>query len=323
MKAVICDRYGSPDRLRFGEVETPTPGEKEVLVRVRAASVNSWDWERIRGRPYILRLEGLRRPRDRILGADVAGVIVEAGSSVTRFRIGDQVFGDLSGAGWGGFAEYVCAPEEALEIKPSFIEMDAAAAVPQAAVMALLSLRHYGGIETGQKVLINGGGGGVGTFAIQMAKLFGAHVTGVDSGRKLELMKSIGADHVVDYRKQDFASNGVLYDLVVDCAIHRSVRSCAASLCDNGRYAIIGGSLTRIFAAFVGFRAAKSKKSMHLVMHKPNQDLATIVEYVAAGSVRPAIDRRFTLGEVPEAIRYLAEGSAKGKLVIQIGEQSV
>lgn len=209
MKAIVCHEYGSPDVLKLEEIQTPTVGADEVLVRVHAASVNSWDWDLLRGKPFVVRLLwGLLKPRNKILGADIAGRVEAVGGNVKRFQRGDEVFGDLCACGWGGFAEYVCARENALALKPADTSFEEAAAMPQAAVMALQGIRDYGRTEPGQEVLINGAGGGVGTFAVQIAKSFGAQVTGVDSTRKLDMMRSIGADDVIDYTQEDF---GIMY----------------------------------------------------------------------------------------------------------------
>ncbi len=321
MKAIVCDKYGSPDVLRLEEVPKPTPSDDEVLVKVHAASVNSADFELLRGKPWLIRLGGLRRPMHRILGSDIAGRVEAVGRNVKEFQPGDEVFGDISRSGWGGFAEYVCAPESALVAKPASLAFEEAAAVPQTAVMALQGLRQYGNIQTGQKVLINGAGGGVGSFAVQMVRSFGAEVTGVDSAMKLDMMASIGADHVIDYAKEDFTKNGKHYDLIIDCALHRSIRACKRALSPGGRYVMIGGSMTRVFGAMlVGRLVSPTKgKRMILLVHRPNKDLALIIEFLEAGKVVPVIDQRYTLLEVPEAVRYIEEGRSKGKLVITMG----
>ena len=217
MKAIVCTKYGSPDVLQLKEVAKPIPEDNEVLVEVHAASVNDWDWGLLRGKPFLNRLLfGLLKPKIKILGSDIAGRVEAVGRNVKQFQPGDEVFGDISGCGWGGFAEYVCARENALALKPASMTFEEAAAVPQAAVLALQGLRDKGQIQPGQKVLINGAGGGVGTFAVQIAKSFGAEVTGVDSTRKLDMVRSIGADHVIDYTQEDFTQSGQRYDLILD-----------------------------------------------------------------------------------------------------------
>lgn len=249
MKAVVFTKYGLPDDLELKEVEKPSPQENQVLIKVQAASVNSWDWELLIGKPFANRLMfGLLKPtKIQSLGCDVAGRIEAVGSKVTKFQLGDDVYGDPSGGGWGGFAEYVCARENELVRKPDAITFEQAAAVPQAALLALQGLRFNGQVQAGQKVLMNGGGGGVGTFAIQLAKLYGAEVTGVDRTEKLDLMSSMGADHVIDYTEEDFTKNGQRYDLILDVASHRSVFDYKRALSSDGAYAMIGGSSAFIF----------------------------------------------------------------------------
>ncbi len=247
MKAIVYDEYGSPDVLRLEGIDEPTVGDDDVLVRVHAASVNSWDWDNLRGKPFLTRvLWGLFRPRRRVLGADIAGRVEAVGKNVTRFRPGDEVFGDLCESGWGGFAEYARARENALALKSHKMTFEQAAAFPQAGVMALQGVRDYGRLQPGQKVLINGAGGGVGTFAIQMAKAYGAEVTGVDSTKKLDLMRSLGADHVVDYTTQDFAKDGRRYDVILDVTAQRSMFDYRRVLNPTGVYIMIGGATVRI-----------------------------------------------------------------------------
>jgi NADPH:quinone reductase-like Zn-dependent oxidoreductase len=321
MKAIVYTKYGLPDVLLLKEVEKPVPEDNEVLIKVHAASVNSWDWDLLRGKPFANRLMfGLLKPKIKILGVDVAGRVESIGGNVKQFQPGDEVFGDISGCGWGGFAQYVCARETALALKPAGMTFGQAAAVPQAAVLALQGLRYKGQIQPGQKVLINGAGGGAGTFAVQIAKFFGAEVTGVDSTRKLEMMRSIGADHVIDYTKEDFIKNGRHYDLILDVVTYRSIFDYKRALSPKGIYVMLGGgSWARVFQAmFLGplISTAGSKK-MGVLMHKPNtSDLGFMKELFEAGKVIPVIDRRYPLNEVPEALRYFGEGHAKGKVVI-------
>lgn len=321
MKAMIYRKYGSPDVLKFEEVPKPIPDDDEVLIRVRASSVNSWDWDLVRGRPYLARIGAFRKPRHRILGADVAGEVEAVGRDVTQLQPGDEAFGDISGCGWGGFAEYVCARADVLALKPASVTFEEAAALPQAGVLALQGLRASGPIQAGQSVLINGAGGGVGTFAIQMAKSFGAEVTGVDSTEKLDTMRSLGADHVIDYTQTDFTSGGRQYDFMLDVAAFRSVFDCARALSTNGTYVIVGGSTARIAQAMAMkplISAFRSKK-ISLLLHKPNKtDLDSLKELLQAGDVVPVIDRQYALSEVPEALRYLGDGHARGKVVIRV-----
>ncbi|WEK54572.1 MAG: NAD(P)-dependent alcohol dehydrogenase [Candidatus Cohnella colombiensis] len=319
MRALVYENYGSPDVLRIEEVEVPVPKGHEVLIAVHAASVNSWDWDLLRGKPYLTRLGALRKPRYRILGADVAGRVVSVGTAVTRFRSGDEVFGDISGCGWGGFAEYACAGEEALTLKPAGLSFEQAAAIPQAAVLALQGLRNKGNLRKGHRVLINGAGGGVGTFAIQYAKLFGAEVTGVDRAEKLDMLRSIGADEVLDYVEEDFAATGRRYDLILDVVGNRSIFAIRRALKPGGTYVMVGGPLPRILQALLAapLTAWLEKKKMAVLIHRPNHDDQLVWKaLVEAGQVVPVIDRRYSLNNAAQALMYLGEGRAKGKVVV-------
>ena len=320
MKAIVYTKYGPPDVLQLKEVEKPTPKDGEVLIRVHAASVNDWDWGLLRGKPFANRFPGLLKPKHKILGGDIAGRIEAVGRDVKQFQPGDEVFGDLCQCGWGGFAEYVCARENALALKPASMTFEEAAAIPQAAVLALSGLRDKGRIQPGQKVLINGAGGGAGTFAVQIAKSFGAEVTGVDSTLKLEMMRSIGADHVIDYTKEDFTKKKQRYDFILDFAAYHSIFDYKRALNPKGIFVMVGGSSARIFqAVFLGALISMTgSKKMGILLHKPNKDLAFIIELFEAGKVVPVIDRRYPLSDVAEAFRYFGEGQAKGKLVITV-----
>jgi NADPH:quinone reductase-like Zn-dependent oxidoreductase len=321
VKAVAFTRYGSPDLLEFKEMEKPTPRENEVLVKVYAASVNAWDYELMRGTPFVNRMMfGLFKPKVKGLGADIAGRVETVGKSVENFKPGDEVFGDLSQCGWGGFAEFVSLPENFLTLKPASLTFEDAAATPQAAVMAHQSIYDIANIKAGQNVLINGAGGGVGHFAVQMAKSIGARVTGVDSGCKLDMVSSIGADRVIDYTKEDFTKSKERYDLVLDTALYRSASDCKRVLSPNGICIIVGGSIPRIFQAlFVGLLAKiSSAKRIKILGLKQNKDLALIGELIEAGKVTPEIDRRYSLKEVPEALRFFGEGRFKGKIVVTV-----
>ncbi|WP_426452997.1 NAD(P)-dependent alcohol dehydrogenase [Paenibacillus sp. S-38] len=321
MRAMVYDTYGMPEVLRIEEVDIPVPKDHEVLIEVHAASVNSWDWDLLRGKPFLTRLGGFRRPRYRILGADIAGRVVAVGVTVTRFRPGDEVFGDLSGSGWGGFAEYVCASEEALTPKPARLNFPQAAAIPQAAVLALQGMRMKGELQKGQRVLINGAGGGVGTFAIQFAKLHGAEVTGVDSAEKLDMLRAIGSDFVLDYTKEDFTRRGHKYDLILDVVGNRSVFAVKRALMPGGTYVMIGGPLSRILLALVAAPLYARLKRMKLavLVHKPNhRDQMVWKELVESGQVLPVIESQYPLSEAAEALRHMGEGHAKGKIVIQM-----
>lgn len=324
MKAVVYEKYGSPDVLQLREVETPTPGDGEVLIRVHACSINDWDWGLLRGTPFVNRLlYGLFRPKRTILGSDIAGTVEAVGRDVKRFRPGDDVFGDLSGR-WGGFAEYVCAPESELAPKPPGMTFAEAAAIPQAAMLAVQGLCDTGKIHSGQKVLVNGAGGGVGTFAIQLARLHGVEVTGVDSPAKLDLLRSLGFDTVVDYTREDFTRSGDRYDLILDVKTNRSPFAYARALSPGGIYVTVGGSMTRLFQFLFVWPliAVTQRKRLSVVFLKPNKDLAWMSDLFEAGKVRPVLDRLRTLSEVPEAMRYFGSGSHKGKVVITLEPQA-
>jgi NADPH:quinone reductase-like Zn-dependent oxidoreductase len=320
LKAIVYTKYGPPEVLQLKEVAKPTPRDDEVLIKVQAVSVNRSDWEGLRGKPLYARIGGLLKPRHQILGSDVAGRVEMAGRNVRRFRPGDEVFGDVLGR-LGGFAEYVCARESALALKPASMTFEEAAAIPQSAVIALQGIRDKGQVQPGQKVLVNGAGGGAGTFAVQLAKLYGAEVTGVDNAGKLDFMRSLGADHVIDYTREDFTKNGKQYDLILDVVANRSVFACKRALGSNGSYFLAGGSVATIFQILLlgpWIRATTGKKIRVLAV-KPNlKDLVYIAELCEAGKVVPVIDRRFPLSEVSEAIRYLGEGRTKGKVVITV-----
>jgi NADPH:quinone reductase-like Zn-dependent oxidoreductase len=320
MRAIVYEKYGPPDVLQLKEVAKPTPEDNEVLIKVHAASVNSWDRDLMRGKPFVIRLtSGLLKPKYKILGCDIAGRVEALGSIVKQFQLGDEVLGDLSGYGFGGFAEYVCAHENALVLKPASMTFEEAAAIPQAATLALQGLRDKGQIQPGKKVLINGAGGGVGTFAVQIAKLFGAEVTGVDSTGKLDMMRSIGADSVIDFTKEDFTKNGQLFDLILDVVTYRSIFNYKRVLSPNGIYVMLGGgSWARVFQTmFLGpLISMMGNKKMGLMMHIGNKGLDYIKELFEAGKVKPIIDRCYPLSEVAEALKYFDEGHVKGKVVI-------
>lgn len=321
MKSLVYDIYGSPDVLRIEEAEIPVPKVDEVLIEVHAASVNSWDWDLLRGKPFITRLGGLRKPRYRILGADVAGRVVAVGAAVKHYRPGDKVFGDISGCEWGGFAEYVCAREAALSPMPMGLSYEQAAAIPQAAVLALQGLRDKGKLQKGSRVLVNGAGGGVGTFAIQYAKLFGAEVTGVDSAGKLDMLRSIGADRVIDYETEDFTAGGQRYDLILDVVGNRSVFTIKLALAPGGTYVMIGGPLSRILQTLLSAPLIEwvEKKKMAVLVYRPNHnDQLVWKELAEAGQIVPVIDRTYSLYDAAHAIKYLGEGRAKGKVVVGI-----
>jgi len=320
VKAIVYRKFGLSDVLHMEDVDKPVPKDNEVLVSVHAASINDWDWGLLRGKPFVNRLPKVLKPKHMILGCDVAGKVEAVGSGVTQFQQGDEVFGDLSGSGFGGFAEYVCAHENALSLKPASMTFEQAASVPQASALAMQGLRNKKQIQPGQKVLINGGGGGAGSFAIQIAKSFGAEVTGVDSARKLDMMRAIGVDHVIDYAEEDFTKNGQRYDLINDNAAHHSVFDYRRALNDGGVYGVLGGATSRIFQViFLGpIVSLFSSKSLGLVLLKPNKDMDFFIELFEAGKVKPIIDKTYPLSETSEAFRYFGESQQCGKIVINV-----
>ena len=321
MKAAVCSRYGPPDVVQITDVEKPVPKDNEVLIEVRAASVNPFDWHLMRGTPYIVRImAGLLKPKDKRLGVDVAGQVEAVGRNVTQFKPGDEVFGACRGA----FAEYACTSESALVMKPDNVTFEQAASVPVAAFTALQGLRDKGQIQPGHKVLINGAAGGVGTFAVQIAKWFGADVTGVCSTRNADMVRSIGADRVIDYTQEDFTKSGQRYDLFFDCVGNHSLLACRRVLNPKGIYIVVGGPggrwlgpLARMIKTLVLSRFVSQNLVMFLA-RSSKEDLTIMHELMETGKVTPVIDKRYRLSEVPEAIRYLEEGHARGKVVITL-----
>jgi NADPH:quinone reductase-like Zn-dependent oxidoreductase len=326
MKAIICTRYGPPDALQFQEVAKPAPTANEVLVKIHAASVNMYDWHLLTADIPLVRLMGggLLRPKVAIPGEDIAGRIEAVGSNVRQFRPGDEVFGDIAAYDSGGFAEYVAVPESALAPKPTTLSFEEAAAVPMAALTALQGLRDHGRIQAGQQVLINGASGGVGTFAVQIAKAFGAEVTAVCSTRNLDLARSLGADRVIDYTREDFTRSGQTYDLVLAANGYHPLAAYKRALKPQGIYVMAGGKPGQIFQAMLlgGWMSEKGGKKLGGFTAQANQqDLLALKELLEAGKVAPVIDRRYPLRETVEALRYLGAGHARGKVVITV-EQS-
>lgn len=322
MKAIVYCDYGSPDVLESEDVEKPVPGDDQVLIRVRAASVNPLDWHFMRGTPYVGRaVMGLRKPKVTRLGVDFAGTVESVGKNVTQFKPGDEVFGGRTGA----FAEYVSVGEDrAVVLKPPNLTFEQAAAVPVAAITALQGLRDKGRLQPGQKVLINGASGGVGTFAVQIAKSFGADVTGVCSTRNVDMVRSIGADRVIDYTREDFTKSGQRYDLILDNVGNRSLSECRRALNPKGKYVMVGGPagrwfdpLPRMLSASVLSRFVTQDMGA-FVARLNKEDLTILRDLMQAGKVTPVIDRRYRLSEVPAAIRYLEEGHARGKVVVTL-----
>jgi len=311
MKAIVYRAYGAPDVLRYEEINRPAPGDDEILIRIRAASVNPFDWHLMRGSPFFLRMQtGLRRPTITRLGVDLAGHVEAVGKNVTRFHAGDEVFG----ASRGAFAEYVAARESAFAPKPANLTFEQAAAIPVAGCTALQALRDKGKVRSGQRVLVNGAAGGVGTFAVQIAKSFGAEVSGVCSTRNVDLVRSIGAAHVIDYTRDDFTRGQARYDLILDAFGTRSLSGCRRVLALGGTYVVVGGPLAVVKALlvsrFVREKLVAATASMKVA------DLMALKELIEANQVTPVIDRRYPLSEVAAAIGYLEQGHARGKIVI-------
>jgi len=317
LKAIVYKKYGGPEVLQIKEIEKPYPKDDEVLIKVYGVSINDWNFGLLEGDFINRLLNGLLKPKRQILGSDISGRIEAVGKNVTHSKTGDEVYGDLSGR-WGGFAEYTCAPEKALALKPAAMSFEEAAAIPQAAMLAVQGLIDKGKIQPGQKVLINGAGGGVGTFAVQIAKLYGVEVTGVDSAGKLDMLRSMGFDHVIDYTKEDFTKNGKCYDLILDVKTNRSMFDYARALSPKGIYVTVGGFMARLLEALVlgPWISMISKKHIRIVALKPNKDLIYMNELFEAGKVKPVIEGPYKLYEFPEAFRIFGKGEHKGKVVI-------
>jgi NADPH:quinone reductase-like Zn-dependent oxidoreductase len=322
MKAIVRYQYGSPDVLRLEDVEMPTPTDDEVRIKIHAVSINGSDREGLIGKPLYARLGGLRKPGYPILGSDIAGRVERAGKNITKFQPGDEVFGEIPGY-HGGFAEYACAPERTLAHKPAGLTFEQAAAIPQAGTVALQGIRVKGQVKPGQKVLINGAGGGAGAFAVQLAKLHGAEVTAVDNTGKLEFLRSLGADHVIDYTRQDFTKTGKQYDLILDVIAHRSAFAYRRALKPNGTYFFVGGSVATLFQILLlgpWIKKSTGRNIRLLTVSQNNKDLIAITELCEAGKVVPVIDRQYPFTQVQDAFRYVTEGHAKGKVVITLAE---
>lgn len=320
MKAIVYSKYGGPEVLQLKEIAQPVPKNNEVLVKVHAVSLNDWDWGLLQG-DFINRiLNGFFKPKKKILGSDIAGRVEAVGKNVTQFKPGDEVLGDLSGD-WGGLAEYVCAREKVLALKPAGMSFEQAAAIPQAGMLAVQGLIDRGKIRAGQKLLINGAGGGVGSFGIQIAKLHGLEVTGVDSTAKLDMMRSLGFDHVIDYTKEDFTKNGKYYDLILDVKTNRSLFDYARALVPGGSYVTVGGSLSRLLQALflAPWISLFHKKHIRIVALKVNKDLPYMNQLFEAGKIKPVIDGPYSFDEVPKAFSIFSKAEHKGKIVIRIG----
>ena len=322
MKAILLKEYGLPSVLEVGEVAKPIPNDDEVLMRIHSVSINDWDWGLVRGKPFVIRLFfGLKKPKITIPGVDISGKIEAVGGNVSSFNIGDEIYCDLSDCGFGGFAEYVCVPESHLSKKPSSISHNDAAALPHAGLLALQGLVEKGEVKTGQSILINGAGGGVGTLGIQILKSYdGLTVTGVDSSEKLNLITSLGYDRVIDYKKVDFTDTGEKYDLILDTKSHRSVFKVARSLKKNGRYITAGGSMARLLeiALLGSLISLFTGKKLSVLIHQPNRGLDQLSLLVEKGQLRPVVDGPNGFDQIPGLIQYFGEGKHLGKIVVEI-----
>ena len=322
MKAIVLTKYGTPDDLELREVDKPLPEDHDVLIRVHASAVNDWDWGLLRGKPLFMRaFGGLLQPRKiPIMGCEVAGQIEAVGNNVSTLKPGDDVYGDLSESGFGGFAEYVCTREESVVLKPRNLTYEQSAAIPHAAMLAQQSLRDTAHISEGQTLLINGAGGGVGTLGVQLAKLHGVEVTGVDSAAKQDFLRSLGFDHVIDYSRDDFTKTGLSYDVILDVKTSRSPSAYARALKPNGTYVTVGGSAPRLVQCLVFGRWTARTRSKHIriLALKQNQGLDGMTKLLEAGTVVPSIDNVYPLGEVPKALERFGKAHHKGKIVISI-----
>ncbi len=319
MRAIVREKYGSAETLKLKEIEKPEPKENEVLLKVRAVALNASDVENMTGSPFYIRAWGLFKPKFKILGSDISGTVEAIGNKVTKFKIGDAVYGDALYS-WGGFAEFACVPENVLQIKPESLSFEIAATLPQSAVVAYQGVRYKNKIRPGQHLLINGAGGGSGAFAVQMAKLLGAEVTGVDSAEKLDLVRSLGADHAIDYKKEDFTKNGKQYDLILDLVASHSIFAYKRALKPMGVYGMVGGFMKHIFQALLigGIISKIGSKKMGMVLIQPNQNLDAISELIESKKVKSVIEKVYSLEEVPLAMDHLAKGLVKGNVVIRI-----
>ncbi|MEX0662543.1 MAG: NAD(P)-dependent alcohol dehydrogenase [Balneolaceae bacterium] len=321
MKAIILKEYGLPSDLEIGDVAKPVPNDDEVLVRIHSASINDWDWGMVRGKPFVIRLiYGLIKPKIKIPGVDISGKIEAVGGNVSSFKVGDEIYCDLTDCGFGGFAEYVCVLEKHLYKKPSTISFNEASALPHAGILALQGLVEKGKVKPGQSILINGAGGGVGTLGIQILKSYGVKVTGVDSAEKLGLMKSLGYDRVMDYRKADFTDTAEKYDLILDTKSNRSVFKVARSLKKNGKYITMGGSMYRLLEVVLlgSMISLFTGKKLRVLIHEPNRGLDQMSELVEKGQIKPVVDGPYGFEKIPELIQYFGEGKHSGKIVIEI-----
>jgi NADPH:quinone reductase-like Zn-dependent oxidoreductase len=321
MKAIVCEKYGMPENLKPKEVEKPIPKDNEVLIKICATAVNDYDWSMVRGKPYLYRLMfGITKPKNPIPGMELSGMVEGVGANVKRLKVGDSVYGDISFHGFGTYAAYIAIDEKAVIKKPVEMGFLEAASLPHASLLALQALRDIGKIGKGQKVLINGAGGGVGTFGLQLAKHYECQVTGVDTGEKLEMMKTLGFDHVMDYKMVDFTRTGQKFDLILDCKSTRSPFAYLRSLKPNGTYVTVGGLLFRLLQIFILTFPIPffSKKQLKILSLKPNQGLTDIGALYLQNKIKCVIDGPYSLEEAPRLLRYFGEGRHQGKVVIKI-----
>lgn len=322
MIAVVIKKYGSPEQvLELQEIATPTPKEKEVLVKIHATTINDYDWSFVRGRPFIYRLMfGFSKPKHLVPGMELSGVIEETGIGVHKFKVGDAVYGDISDHGFGTFATYICIHEDAVVKKPPSMSFEAAAAIPHASLLALQALRNIANIQNGQHILINGGGGGVGTMGLQIAKVFNCAITGVDTVDKLNMMQSVGFDFVVDYKKEDFTKNGVQYDVILDCKSHKSPFAYIRSLKPKGTYITVGGELPALLKILIWGKIFRffSAKKFQILSLKPNRGLEYMNKLFEENKISPVIDGPYSMDQIPSLISYFGEGKHKGKIVIKM-----
>lgn len=320
MRAIIQEQYGGPEVLRLENVKQPRPLNNEVLVKVQAAAVNDYDWCRMTGKPYAYRLLfGVKKPKVKVLGMEFSGIVEAVGKEASKFQIGDAVYGDVSDYGFGGLAEYACVNQNALSLKPECMSFDDAAAIPHAGLLAVQGLINLGKIKEGQRILINGAGGGMGILALQLAKQYGAEVTGVDSTHKLEAMAAMGYDFTIDFEQNDFTKNGIGYDLILDAKTNRSPFAYLRALAPGGHYITVGGDLARLIQVVLLKRIIRklNKKGMDVVALKPNQGLDYLERLYAEGKIKPLIDGPYTLDDVPRLVQYFGEGKHIGKIVVK------
>ena len=326
MKAVKLNTYGLPEALRIEEIEQPVPKPDEILIRVHSTAVNDYDWAMVRGKPYLYRLLfGVFKPRSAVPGMEMSGIIVSTGDNVTDYKVGDAVYGDTSEFGFGTYAEYVCVNQRAVIGKPAKMSFEEAASISHAAMLAMQGLFDHGKMTKGQKILINGAGGGVGTIGLQLCKLYDNEVTGVDTGPKLDMMRSIGFDHIVDYKKEDFTKNGLQYDLILDAKTNRSFIKYVRCLKPNGCYATVGGLLARLLQVLIMGPIVHlfTGKRLKMVALRPNKDLAYINQLYDEGKIKCVIDGPYPMEQVAEALRYFGEGKHKGKVILNPEQDQV